>query len=195
MPPRTPPQWEESSAVFVYRVWVFLVVSFSGQLLMESFFRVLRQTSLVYSKHCFHGMFHKWSDRLLAVPVFGCIDDIICLNQNLVVDAVDLLRSMVVPHQISHPVHRIYSICRSFILPVILEASLCATDPVRGSRALRHNFCWSGATVPFPAGSAAVDRPGRTAAGSASVPAPWGRPPAGPQRSRPLSFSLQQKMR
>ena len=28
-----------------------------------------------------------------------------------------------------------------FILPVILEASLCATDPVRGSRALRHNFC------------------------------------------------------
>lgn len=119
----------------------FLVVSFSGHLLMESFFRVLRQTSLLYSKHCFHGMFHKRSDRLLAVPVFGCIDDIICLNQNLVVDAVDLLRSMVVPHQISHPVHRIYSICRSFILPVILEASLCATDPVRGSRALRHNFC------------------------------------------------------
>ena len=28
-----------------------------------------------------------------------------------------------------------------FILPVILEASLCATDPVRESRALRHNFC------------------------------------------------------
>ena len=140
-PPRAPPQWEESSAVFVYQVWVFLVVSFSGHLLMESFFRVLRQTSLLYSKHCFHGMFHKRSDRLLAVPVFGCIDDIICLNQNLVVDAVDLLRSMVVPHQISHPVHRIYSICRSFILPVILEASLCATDPVRGSRALRNNFC------------------------------------------------------
>ena len=27
------------------------------------------------------------------------------------------------------------------ILPMILEASLCAADPVRGSRALRHNFC------------------------------------------------------
>ena len=88
---------------------------------MESFFRVLRQTSLLYSKHCFHGMFHKRSDRLLAVPVFGCIDDIICLNQNLVVDAVDLLRSMVVPHQISHPVHRIYSICRSFVLMPIFS--------------------------------------------------------------------------
>lgn len=117
----SPPKQEDSSAVFVYRVWVFLVVSFSGHLLMESFFRVLRQTSLLYSKHCFHGMFHKRSDRLLAVPVFGCIDDIICLNQNLVVDAVDLLRSMVVSHQISHPVHRIYSICRSFVLMPIFS--------------------------------------------------------------------------
>ena len=29
-PPRTPPQWEESSTVFVYRVCVFSVVSFSS---------------------------------------------------------------------------------------------------------------------------------------------------------------------
>ena len=31
-----PPNWESSSAIFVYRVWVFLVVSFSGHSLMES---------------------------------------------------------------------------------------------------------------------------------------------------------------
>ena len=30
--------WESSSAIFVYRVWVFLVVSFSGHSLMESIF-------------------------------------------------------------------------------------------------------------------------------------------------------------
>ena len=34
----SPPKQEDSSTVFVYRVWVFLVVSFSGHLLMESFF-------------------------------------------------------------------------------------------------------------------------------------------------------------
>ena len=33
-----PPNWESSSAIFVYRVWVFLVVSFSGHSLMESIF-------------------------------------------------------------------------------------------------------------------------------------------------------------
>ena len=34
---------------------------------------------------------------------------------------VDLLRAMVVPHQISYPVHRIYSICRSFVLMPIFS--------------------------------------------------------------------------
>ena len=66
-------------------------------------------------------MFHKRSDCLLAVPDFGRIDDIIRFDQNLVVDTVDLLRAMVVPHQISHPVHRIYSICRSFVLMPIFS--------------------------------------------------------------------------
>ena len=66
-------------------------------------------------------MLHKRSDRLLAVPIFGRIDDIIRLNQNLVIDGVDLLRAMVVPHQICHPVHRIYSICRSFVLMPIFS--------------------------------------------------------------------------
>ena len=132
-PPRMPPKMGRILGDICLSGLGFLGGVLFRSLAYGIFFRVLRQTSLLYSKHCFHGMFHKRSDRLLAVPVFGCIDDIICLNQNLVVDAVDLLRSMVVPHQISHPVHRIYSICRSFILPVILEASLCATDPVRGS--------------------------------------------------------------
>ena len=57
----------------------------------------------------------------MAVPVFGRIDDIIRLDQDLVVDSVDLLRAVVVPHQISHPVHRIYSICRSFVLMPIFS--------------------------------------------------------------------------
>ena len=57
----------------------------------------------------------------MAVPVFGRIDDIIRLDQDLVVDSVDLLRAVVVPHQISHPVHRIYSICRSFALMPIFS--------------------------------------------------------------------------
>ena len=49
-------------------------------------------------------MFHKGSDCLLVVPAFGRIDDIICLNQNLIVNAVDLRRAMVVPYQIGHTV-------------------------------------------------------------------------------------------
>ena len=49
-------------------------------------------------------MFHKGSDCLLTVPAFGRIDDIIRLNQNLIVNAVDLRRTMVVPYQIGHPV-------------------------------------------------------------------------------------------
>ena len=44
-------------------------------------------------------MFHKGSDCLLVVPAFGRIDDTICLNQNLIVNAVDLRRTMVVPYQ------------------------------------------------------------------------------------------------
>ena len=67
----------------------------------------------LHSKHCFrqpdtrcrlHRMFHKGSDCLLVVTAFGRIDDIICLNQNLIVNAVDLRRTMVVPYQIGHPV-------------------------------------------------------------------------------------------
>ena len=49
-------------------------------------------------------MFHKGSDCLLVVPAFGRIDDIICLNQDLLVNAVDLRRAMVVPYQIGHTV-------------------------------------------------------------------------------------------
>ena len=49
-------------------------------------------------------MFHKGSDCLLAVPAFGRIDDIIRLNQDLIVNAVDLRRAMVVPYQIGHTV-------------------------------------------------------------------------------------------
>ena len=129
-PPRMPPNWESSSATF-FNVSVFSWwYPFQVTRLWNLFFRVLRQTSLLYSKHCFrqsntcrcfHGMFHKRSDCLLAAPAFGCIDDIIRLDQNLVVDCVDLLRAMVVPHQISHPVHRIYSICRSFVLMPIFS--------------------------------------------------------------------------
>ena len=49
-------------------------------------------------------MFHTGSDYLPVVLTFGRIDDIICLNQNLIVNAVDLRRTMVVPYQIGHPV-------------------------------------------------------------------------------------------
>jgi len=61
--------------------------------------------SFLHSKHCFcqpdtccrlHRMFHKGSDCLPAVPAFGRIDDIIRLNQDLIVNAVDLRRTMVV---------------------------------------------------------------------------------------------------
>ena len=125
-----PPNWESSSATF-FNVSVFSWrCPFQVTRLWNLFFRVMRQASLLYSKHCFrqsntcrrfHGMFHKRSDCLLAIPIFGRIDDIICFDQNLVVDAVDLLRAMVVSHQISHPVHRIYSICRSFVLMPIFS--------------------------------------------------------------------------
>ena len=37
-PPRNPPKWEDSSAVFVYRVWVFSVVSFSSAKNRSTFF-------------------------------------------------------------------------------------------------------------------------------------------------------------
>ena len=37
-PPRTPPQWEESSAVFVYRVCAFSMVSFSPAKNRSTFF-------------------------------------------------------------------------------------------------------------------------------------------------------------
>lgn len=125
-----PPNRESSSATF-FNVSVFSRwCPFQVARLWNLFFRVLRQTSLLYSKRCFrqsntcrcfYGMFHKRSDCLLAIPAFGCIDDIIRFDQNLVVDAIDLLRAMVVPHQISHPVHRIYSICRSFVLMPIFS--------------------------------------------------------------------------
>ena len=88
--------------------------AFSDHSLWNLFFCVLRQAFPLYAKHrfrqsdaCrrFHGMLHKRLNRLPAVPAFGCIDDIIRFDQNLVVDAVDLRRAVVMPHQISHPIN------------------------------------------------------------------------------------------